>query len=104
MTSHAEVGVLEAKTRLSELLRSVEAGDEVVVTRGGRAVARIVGVTAGGVDGDQAEQAPARFGSRASCRTPASGKTRTAIPALCTGSPVCWRAARSARPDWPSSW
>lgn len=36
------VGVHEAKTRLSELLRAVEAGEEVVVTRGGEAVARIV--------------------------------------------------------------
>ncbi len=35
----------EAKTRLSELLREVEAGGEVVVTRGGRAVARLVPVT-----------------------------------------------------------
>ncbi len=32
----------EAKTRLSELLRGVEAGDEVTVTRGGHPVARIV--------------------------------------------------------------
>ena len=38
------VGVHEAKTRLSELLRSVESGEEVVVTRGGQAVARIVPV------------------------------------------------------------
>lgn len=38
----ATVGVHEAKTRLSELLRTVESGEEVVVTRGGRAVARIV--------------------------------------------------------------
>lgn len=37
-----EVGVHEAKTRFSELLRAVEAGEEVVVTRGGQAVARIV--------------------------------------------------------------
>lgn len=37
-----EVGVHEAKTRLSALLRRVEAGEEVVVTRDGRAVARIV--------------------------------------------------------------
>lgn len=36
------VGVHEAKTRLSELLRAVEAGEEVIVTRGGQAVARIV--------------------------------------------------------------
>lgn len=37
-----EVGVHEAKTRLSELLRGVEAGDEVVISRGGVPVARIV--------------------------------------------------------------
>lgn len=37
-----EVGVHDAKTRLSELLREVEAGGQVVVTRGGRAVARLV--------------------------------------------------------------
>ncbi len=36
----------EAKTRLSELLREVEAGGHVVVTRGGRAVARLVPVRA----------------------------------------------------------
>lgn len=36
----------DAKTRLSELLREVEAGGEVVVTRGGRAVARLVPVEA----------------------------------------------------------
>ena len=39
-----EVGVHEAKTRLSELLREVEAGGHVVVTRGGRAVAQLVPV------------------------------------------------------------
>jgi prevent-host-death family protein len=36
------VGVHEAKTHLSRLLREVEEGEEVVLTRGGRAVARIV--------------------------------------------------------------
>jgi prevent-host-death family protein len=36
------VGVHEAKTHLSRLLREVEAGKEVVVTRGGVPVARIV--------------------------------------------------------------
>ncbi len=40
------VGVHEAKTRLSALLRDVEAGHEVVVTRGGEAVARIVPIAA----------------------------------------------------------
>lgn len=36
------VGVHEAKTQFSKLLREVEAGNEVVVTRGGAAVARLV--------------------------------------------------------------
>jgi len=39
-----EVGVHEAKTHLSKLLREVEAGSEVVILRGGKAVARIVPV------------------------------------------------------------
>lgn len=37
------VGVHEAKTHLSRLLRDVEQGDEVVLERGGRPVARIIG-------------------------------------------------------------
>lgn len=35
------VSVAEAKTHLSELLNAVEAGDDVVITRHGRAVARV---------------------------------------------------------------
>ncbi len=38
------VGVHEAKTHLSELLRRVAGGEEVVITRGGRAVARLIPV------------------------------------------------------------
>ena len=41
-----EVGVHEAKTHLSRILREVEAGSEVVILRGGKAVARIVPVRA----------------------------------------------------------
>lgn len=38
------VGVGEAKTHLSRLLRQVERGDEVVIGRDGRPVARLVPV------------------------------------------------------------
>ena len=38
------VGVHEAKTRLSELLRLVDAGEEVEIQRGGLPVARLVPV------------------------------------------------------------
>ena len=38
------VDVQQAKTQLSRLLAAVEAGDEVVITRDGKAVARLVQV------------------------------------------------------------
>ena len=38
------IGAFEAKTRLSELLDRVEAGEELVLSRHGRAVARLVPV------------------------------------------------------------
>jgi prevent-host-death family protein len=38
----AEVGVHEAKTNLSQLLRRVQAGEEVTILRGGTPVARLV--------------------------------------------------------------
>ena len=40
-----EVAVYEAKTRLSELLGEVEAGEQVTITRRGQPIARLVGVS-----------------------------------------------------------
>jgi len=40
-----EVGVHEAKTHLSRLLRRVAAGEEIVIARGGKPVARLVRYT-----------------------------------------------------------
>ena len=37
-----EIGALEAEGKLGELLDLVEQGEEVVITRGGRVVARLV--------------------------------------------------------------
>lgn len=37
-----QVGILEAKTHLSGLVSEVEAGEDVVITRHGRPVARLV--------------------------------------------------------------
>jgi prevent-host-death family protein len=37
-----QIGAFEAKTHLSELLDRVEAGEELVIARHGRAVARLV--------------------------------------------------------------
>jgi len=38
----SEINVHEAKTQFSKLLKRVEAGEEVVIARGGRPVARLV--------------------------------------------------------------
>jgi prevent-host-death family protein len=48
-----EVGVHEAKTHLSRLLRRVAAGEEIVITSGGRPTARLV---------PMGETAPREFG------------------------------------------
>jgi prevent-host-death family protein len=44
------VGTFEAKTRLSALLERVERGEEITITRHGKAVARLVPVAAVGRD------------------------------------------------------
>ena len=41
-----DISVAEAKNRLSELLRSVEAGEEVTITRNGRPIAQLVNAPA----------------------------------------------------------
>ena len=38
----AEIGAYEAKTHLPELLRRVEEGERIIITRHGRAVAELV--------------------------------------------------------------
>jgi prevent-host-death family protein len=50
------VGVYDAKTRLSELLVRVEAGDQVVITRQGRPIARLVPYATVGADGTTLER------------------------------------------------
>lgn len=41
-----QINVYEAKTKLSELLKRVEAGEEVVIARSGKPVAKLVPVPA----------------------------------------------------------
>jgi len=47
MLARMEVGVHEAKTHLSKLLRRVALGEEITIRNGGRAVARLVPVKPG---------------------------------------------------------
>lgn len=49
MGTHA-VGLFEAKTHFSELVARAEAGEEVVITRHNRPVAKLVPIASGGID------------------------------------------------------
>lgn len=55
-----EIGAFEAKTRLGQLLDWVEAGEEVLITRRGKPVARLVPPEAG-FDRERARAAAARI-------------------------------------------
>lgn len=56
-----EIGAFEAKTRLGQLLDRVEAGEEVVITRRGKVVAKLVPPDAGMVDRERARAAAGRI-------------------------------------------
>lgn len=46
MTHRMEINIHEAKTHFSKLLRRVAAGEEVIISKAGKAVAKIVPMTA----------------------------------------------------------
>jgi prevent-host-death family protein len=60
----AEVGAFEAKNKLSALLDRVEQGEEIVITRHGRPVARLIPANAS-IDRSQAQAALQRMRDRA---------------------------------------
>jgi prevent-host-death family protein len=45
-----QVNIYEAKTRLSQLVDRAEAGEEIIIARGGRPAARLVPLQAPGVE------------------------------------------------------
>jgi len=59
-----EIGAFEAKNKLGTLLDCVERGEEIVITRHGRAVARLVPAS-GGIDREQSWAAAERIRARA---------------------------------------
>jgi prevent-host-death family protein len=59
-----EIGAFDAKNRLSALLDRVEHGEEIVITRRGRPVARLVPVEAS-LDREKALQAAEKIIARA---------------------------------------
>jgi prevent-host-death family protein len=62
-----EVGAFEAKNTLGTLLDAVERGEEIVITRHGKPVARLVSAI-GVIDREQASVAAARIRARARAR------------------------------------
>jgi prevent-host-death family protein len=59
-----EIGAFEAKNTFGSLLDRVERGEEIVITRHGRPVARLVAST-GGIDRARAKEAAQRIRARA---------------------------------------
>lgn len=59
-----EIGAFEAKNRFGALLDWVEAGEEILITRRGKAVARLVAAEPG-FDRAKARQAASRIRERA---------------------------------------
>ena len=66
-----EVGAFEAKNTLGTLLDRVERGEEIVITRHGKPVARLSSVT-GRIDRTQAAEAAQRIRDRAMKLEPGS--------------------------------
>lgn len=58
MKSMREIGAFEAKNKLGQLLDLVEAGQEIVITRRGKAVARLISASPH-VDRERARKAAA---------------------------------------------
>jgi prevent-host-death family protein len=56
-----EIGAFEAKTKLGQLLDWVEAGEEVIITRRGKAVARLVPPGSATVDRERTRAAVTRI-------------------------------------------
>jgi prevent-host-death family protein len=63
-TNMPEIGAFEAKNTLGTLLDRVERGEEIVITRHGKPVARLV-PNSGGIDRAQARAAAERIRARA---------------------------------------
>ncbi len=59
-----EIGAFEAKNTLGALLDQVESGEEIIITRHGKAVAKLVPI-GGGVNREQVRAAAQRIRDRA---------------------------------------
>jgi prevent-host-death family protein len=65
MNTKHEIGAFQAKNTFGTLLDWAEAGDEVIITRRGKSVARLVSATTPTESDDRAAEAAARIQKRA---------------------------------------
>ncbi len=84
MNTKHEIGAFQAKNTLGTLLDWVEAGDEVVITRRGKDVARLVNARTSAASSDKAAEAAARIRERA----------KTA-----KGAPMSWKDWKALRDE-----
>lgn len=73
----AEVGILEAKNRLAEMIDKAARGEETIITRRGKAVAKLVAVDA--TAGQTARQTARKAASK-SDRKASTTRARVAAP------------------------
>ena len=84
MNTRHEIGAFQAKNTLGTLLDWVEAGDEVVITRRGKNVARLVNARTSAESSDKAAEAAARIRERAK---------------VAKGAPVSWKDWKALRDE-----
>lgn len=84
MNTKHEIGAFHAKNTLGTLLDWVEAGDEVVITRRGKNVARLVNARTSADSSDKAAEAAARIRERAKAAK---------------GPPMSWQDWKSLRDE-----
>ena len=84
MNTKHEIGAFQAKNTLGTLLDWVEAGDEVVITRRGKNVARLVNAKTPAESSDKAAEAAARIRERAKAAK---------------GAPMSWKDWKALRDE-----
>jgi prevent-host-death family protein len=84
MNTKHEIGAFQAKNTLGTLLDRVEAGDEVVITRRGKHIARLVNARTSADSSDKAAEAAARICERAKAAK---------------GTPMSWRDWKALRDE-----
>ena len=89
LANMATVKIHDAKTNLSKLIARVEAGEEIVIARDDKPVAKLTGVSSGGAARDGFSEDAAAYD-----QVPAALRARITIdPAVCGGRP-CIRGMR----------